>query len=180
MKKCTKCGVMKPKSEFSKNKRAKDGLCYTCKSCQQAYEREHRLKYPEKRMKYIKDNGEKLRAYQKDTYHDYKTFIHTLKTPCVKCGENRHYLIQFHHIDPKEKKFELTIRHSHNSVTDEVKKCVCLCSNCHDEFHYFYGKKPDNPVENLTDYLGDDPYKVQQTQKRIVELLERKEVKNEI
>jgi hypothetical protein len=33
MKKCTKCGVEKPLSEFHKNKNTNDGLQYICKIC---------------------------------------------------------------------------------------------------------------------------------------------------
>ena len=42
------------------------------------------------------------------------------------------------------------------SLCNEIKKCVCLCSNCHDEFHYFYGDHPNDPVEALTKYLEGD------------------------
>lgn len=34
MKKCTKCLTQKESSEFSKNKRTRDGLCASCKQCQ--------------------------------------------------------------------------------------------------------------------------------------------------
>lgn len=78
------------------------------------------------------------------------------KKPCEKCGETRLYLIQFHHIDPATKLFcigsDCVAKHE-QILADEVKKCVCLCSNCHDEFHYFYGSKPENPIEALNEYL---------------------------
>lgn len=37
MKKCSKCGVEKDESEFSKDKKRKDGLCCQCKKCQSVY-----------------------------------------------------------------------------------------------------------------------------------------------
>ncbi|MBR3246847.1 MAG: hypothetical protein IKG03_00430 [Clostridiales bacterium] len=79
------------------------------------------------------------------------------KHPCEKCGESRLYLIQFHHIDPATKSFCIGAQATAKKeelLTAEVKKCVCLCSNCHDEFHYFYGNKPEKPVESLEEYLG--------------------------
>lgn len=79
------------------------------------------------------------------------------KHPCEKCGEPRLYLIQFHHIDPATKSFCIGAQATAKKeelLTAEVKKCVCLCSNCHDEFHYFYGNKPEKPVESLEEYLG--------------------------
>ena len=39
-------------------------------------------------------------------------------------------------------------------VIAEVKKTVCLCANCHKEFHHFYGIKPLNPVKDLEEYLN--------------------------
>ena len=86
-----------------------------------------------------------------------RLFNERWKHPCEKCGEQRLYLIQFHHIDPNTKSF--CIGASATSRQDdileaEVKKCVCLCSNCHDEFHYFYGNKPKYPIEALEEYLG--------------------------
>ena len=41
MKQCTKCRQRKDKSEFSKNRKNKDGLLYRCKKC----EREHKRRY---------------------------------------------------------------------------------------------------------------------------------------
>jgi len=39
-KRCTKCNKAKPLSEFWKNSKSKDGLCYQCKSCYLKYQRE--------------------------------------------------------------------------------------------------------------------------------------------
>jgi hypothetical protein len=89
--------------------------------------------------------------------------IESLKEPCRKCGEDRLYLIQFHHVNPKDKKFQISLCGSRSEATirKEISKCVCLCSNCHDEFHHFYGKNPKNPVESLMEYLGEGkPYNI--------------------
>jgi hypothetical protein len=72
----------------------------------------------------------------------------------VKCGETRKCSIQFHHINPDDKEVSL----SHGSIgkeriKKEVKKCICLCANCHLEFHYIYGHKPNNPEKDLEEYL---------------------------
>ncbi len=56
---------------------------------------------------------------------------------CALCGYDRSpAALQFHHVDPATKAFEL----SHNGVTRsiararaEAKKCVLLCANCHAE-----------------------------------------------
>lgn len=86
-----------------------------------------------------------------------KEYNEKYKHPCEKCGEDRLYLIQFHHINPSEKAFSIganITNRSEHEIVNEIKKCVCLCSNCHDEFHYFYGSNPDNPEEALKKYLS--------------------------
>ena len=84
-------------------------------------------------------------------------FLDSLKTPCVKCGEKRVYVIQFHHKDPELKCFSIgegsKYHKSKEDVINEVNKCVCLCANCHKEYHYLYGMKPEHPVETLEEYL---------------------------
>lgn len=98
----------------------------------------------------------------KDKWHEAdkarrKAFNEKWKHPCEKCGETRLYLIQFHHIDPATKSFCIGANATAKKdevLQAEVKKCVCLCSNCHDEFHYLYGSNPKDPVKALQEYLG--------------------------
>lgn len=135
MKKCCKCKVEKPESEFYKNKKMKDGLDYYCKECRKNQIYANRL--------------------DKNYYHDNRDFIESLKHPCEKCGEERSYLIQFHHVNPENKKFNLALcgTRSKSTIWAEACKCVCLCSNCHDEFHHIYGKNPEDPGKALMEYL---------------------------
>lgn len=157
MKVCTKCGISKDETEFSKNSRSKSGLCAACKECQQKYEREYRARNPHKAKEYRAKNAVKLTEYRKQTFKEYQDFLNTLKSPCVKCGEDRPWVIQFHHVNPETKSFEVSQKHGKESVLEEIKKCVCLCSNCHDEFHWFFGKNPEYPFEALCEYLGRVP-----------------------
>ena len=59
---------------------------------------------------------------------------------CQKCGEKRGYCLDYHHIDPVTKKFNiahyLANSTSMKDLDSEIKKCVVLCANCHREFHY--------------------------------------------
>lgn len=86
-------------------------------------------------------------------------FINSFKTPCVKCGESRFYVIDFHHVDPNQKLFSISdgqkAHKSKEEVINEIKKCVCLCKNCHKEFHYFYGVKSEHLKEDLDKYLKE-------------------------
>lgn len=80
--------------------------------------------------------------------------IQSLKTPCLKCGESRPYVIQFHHIIPSEKRIAHNLaNYSMVAIDEEIDKCVCLCANCHIEFHHLYGVHPSNPIEALDEYL---------------------------
>ena len=110
----------------------------------------------EARKRTFEKNKEKWHKADKERR---KVFNEKWKKPCEKCGESRLYLIQFHHIDPSTKRFCIgsnVASKKEEELENEVKKCVCLCSNCHDEFHYFYGSQPKNPVEAIKEYLGDD------------------------
>ena len=111
--------------------------------------------YVQRRRESAARHKDENQARQRERRH---LFNQKYKTPCAKCGETRLYLIQFHHIDPATKTICIgaNTHISENVLAEEVKKCVCLCSNCHDEFHYFYGHKPKNPVEALKKYLEGD------------------------
>lgn len=81
--------------------------------------------------------------------------LNEYRSKCEKCGESRLYLIDFHHINPSDKSFTIGDgKHSLRRIVEEVNKCICLCKNCHWEFHYLYGKNPENPVAALHEYLG--------------------------
>jgi hypothetical protein len=56
---------------------------------------------------------------------------------CTLCGYDRHLgALEFHHRDPSEKRFSLSVRgvtRSIESLREEARKCVLLCANCHAE-----------------------------------------------
>lgn len=143
MKYCPKCKQNKELEDFSKNKNSEDGLYRVCKICKAEYDHKHYLKDTGKhkvRRKLIQQNiAQWLRDYKK-----------TLS--CIKCGDNRHYLIDFHHKDKSEKTFNVSDlkKRAISSMLIEIEKCVPLCSNCHREFHYLENKDGIN----LEQYLG--------------------------
>lgn len=93
----------------------------------------------------------------KNIYKPKEYVLDDLKTPCRKCGETRLYILDFHHIDPKEKEFSVAdvIGRGNKSIAEEAKKCICLCANCHREFHHRYGRKMKEPKAALEEYLSD-------------------------
>ena len=149
-KKCSKCGLSKDESEFYTDSRRKDGLRSACKECVKVASKKwsDAHKYP---------RNEQQKNYQKIWRKNRKQLLDDLKTPCVKCGETRKYVIDFHHIDPSNKSFSImdTMCRSEVAVKAEIEKCVCLCRNCHQEFHHFYGLRPKHSVEALEEYLNN-------------------------
>jgi hypothetical protein len=166
LKRCYKCGIEKPKSEFYKDKTTRDGLSNKCKSCSSITNREWRTKHKEHLLEYRKDwrehNIDKTLQYAKNGRVYFQNKIKSYKTKCVKCGEDRDYVIDFHHINNNEKLFNINTGRGRNqeSLVSEVNKCVCLCRNCHSEFHHLYGNVPSKPIESLTEYLGKNPYEL--------------------
>lgn len=59
---------------------------------------------------------------------------------CSECGYNKNIsVLCFHHTDPKQKSFPITIRECSNGTWEkllsEAAKCILLCHNCHGELH---------------------------------------------
>ena len=145
---CSKCKIEKDESEFYTNPTNVDGLDYYCKECKKQYVKDYNKK---KRPGVV---ATYVREYQKDN----QEFVESLKTKCCKCGEDRPWVIQFHHIDHRTKEFNLGQcgTHSRAAIWKEASKCVCLCSNCHDEFHHFFGQQPPDPVDAFERYMDED------------------------
>ena len=79
--------------------------------------------------------NQKKRGIERKIY-----FINTLGGCCSKCGYNKNLAaLEFHHIDPESKEFQIDIRRLSNTSMDklqeEIHKCILLCANCHREEH---------------------------------------------
>lgn len=179
LKTCSRCGETKPVAEFYADPRKEGRYRSICKACcadrKSAYSTMKKEEISEKGKQYYqankerinqrvknwrKDNHQKLVEQQRDRMQAASGLVLQLKTPCVKCGEERPWVIQFHHIDPSCKVFELSVDTvSHKKleiVKEEAGKCACLCANCHTEFHYLYGKNPADPRSAFEEYIGGE------------------------
>lgn len=82
------------------------------------------------RAEYAKRKREELKQY----IEDYKK-----SNPCCRCGNTDPRVLEFHHKNPKDKKFSIFHsihnRYSINSVAEEIKKTVIVCANCHRIIH---------------------------------------------
>jgi len=115
MKKCSKCGIEKPLTEYH-SAGIIDGKRYLrgeCKVCQKKV----------------------VRKRQASLREDYIKWKKTLK--CNRCGFDDHRALQFHHERDKEGNISNMI-HSGFSlevVKKEAEKCEVLCANCHQIHH---------------------------------------------
>jgi len=59
--------------------------------------------------------------------------------PCEICGETHPTCLDFHHGDPKNKSFRLSMSslggRSIKGLQIEIEKCRVLCANCHRKLH---------------------------------------------
>lgn len=129
---CTRCCVEKPIGEFSWRNKKLNKKHSKCKECvaeldKQNYENNSARK-------------EKIRKRAIEQYKFNKEFILRYKKllKCSICGDDRHYVLDFHH--ERDKKYEISdiIRsgYSLKTIKDELRKCTPLCANCHREKHY--------------------------------------------
>jgi hypothetical protein len=70
---------------------------------------------------------------------------------CAQCGENHPATLQFHHLDPQKKDFNLSeaVRQGYGfeRIKREIAKCAVLCANCHAKLHYEWARKSKKPVQ---------------------------------
>jgi hypothetical protein len=141
-KRCTDCQKSKPLTEFAINKTKKDGLNYRCKKCQRAYFKQYYQRNKQQCLDRVSRNKQKYRQAV-------RRLIAKHKKQCSSCPENHPAALDFHHKNPKTKKFNLRdATHCTSSlvvVEQEIRKCVVLCSNCHRKLHW-----EDNPHDEVS------------------------------
>jgi hypothetical protein len=129
---CTKCNQELPINDFNWRDKKKGTRRSECKYCHT--------------------------KYMKETYETKRSIVSDIKSQmkCKKCGENRYYVLDFHHLDPSEKEATVARMVSNNyqleKTLQEIEKCIVLCSNCHREFHYLN----DSYDITIDDYLNDN------------------------
>lgn len=80
-----------------------------------------------------KQNEREKYLYYRKQLNDYKQ-----ECACQKCGCNKFYMLDFHHVNPEEKEAKISdlSRVKIENITKELNKCIVLCANCHREFHW--------------------------------------------
>ena len=134
---CKGCGRKLPLTMYYKQGHTYLPYCKECASI-----RRHK--------KYVEHRQEQNEQSKK--LHEQK--ITSRKDVCAICGESRPWVLDFHHVDPSQKDFEISASTSRTEgeIDAEVAKCVCVCSNCHRDFHHQYGKNPKQPKAAWDEY----------------------------
>lgn len=70
-----------------------------------------------------------------ETYRNYSRFM----TQYYDKGDVARSVLEWHHVDPSQKKLRLSTRelvgYTWAQVREELQKCVLLCCRCHREYH---------------------------------------------
>lgn len=128
---CSKCDTRKPISAFCKQ-RVK-GIYYYKPYCSGCKSKSYRKKHPETIKAIAKKCKEKYNANQLKMKQE--LMEHIGQTKCKDCGYSDIRALSFHHINPKEKEFNISKGFTHSYGFDllkkEAEKCDILCMNCH-------------------------------------------------
>lgn len=147
-KKCSKCKRELPLENFRWKNKSEGKKHSQCKECQRAQEKLHYQESISRR--------ESVRNTTNCQKADNIRLVEKAKASgCIKCGEKRSYVLDFHHRESSTKID--TINHmiksaSVDTILNELKKCDVLCANCHREFHYL---NLHNQIE-YEQYLNND------------------------
>jgi len=135
MKRCSKCGVLKPVTEFHKNRARWDGLANECRECslvrhQKRYASNREL-YNTKAQAYYSKNAERIRRSIRSrsirtkygiTVEEYQRLYDLQEGRCAVCGQSETA------IDPQRGTVKkLAVDHDH--ITGRVRGLLCGACN---------------------------------------------------
>ncbi len=127
-KRCAVCGQTKSVSEFYKHHTK--GYQNTCIPCRKEYNKEH---YKKDKDKYIARAKERNLIQKKKAHGFILSYLE--ENHCVVCGETDPVVLDFDHVNPKNKGFTISqgVRRGKNIevLKKEIERCQVLCANCH-------------------------------------------------
>lgn len=162
MKKCGHCKQLKDEKDFYKDKTTKDGYSYICKECQSERNKIYREKNKDKLKKYKDEYYKKRGGYTPHKILKLKRYKQLMEiglmTDCVICGFPKEKIaaIEFHHLKPEIKKFKISSviaapkKFPLEVLREEIKNCICLCSNCHRLLH----AKDEETLKKLNEVIN--------------------------
>lgn len=126
---CTTCKIEKEITQFRRDRARKDGRQSHCKLCAR---NRHKEGYTNKYGQRYKDRNLLRASNNRKKFQDFKQTLN-----CIMCNENTPACLEFHHVNEKEKSVNVSasMACSWSTITNEIRKCVPICSNCHKKFH---------------------------------------------
>lgn len=128
---CCRCKNERDESEFSFKNKSKNIRNKTCKICFKDIRKQWYTKYKQQIINKNILNKNKNITWFENYKKDKK---------CSICGESHPACLDFHHLDPNIKEFNIGIivrsTYSIKKIIKEINKCIILCSNCHRKLHY--------------------------------------------
>jgi len=103
------------------------------------------------------NKSDAVKRWRKNTK---RRMIESMGGECCICGYSKcDSALAFHHLDPNGKDFSFgAVRASPKNwktITDELRKCILVCHNCHSEIHEGVTEIPKSPPkfdERFVDY----------------------------
>lgn len=150
-KKCIKCQKIMSLDCFYISHSTKGGYTNTCKDCARQYGRKYAKIHSQERLEYHKRYRklypEKIRKWARERSRErikiLQEKIKKLKLEfggkCKLCGYSKNLnALVFHHRNPKEKKFSLSMNRwvKYDVLRKEAEKCDLICANCHYILHH--------------------------------------------
>jgi 5-methylcytosine-specific restriction endonuclease McrA len=134
MKQCTKCYVQKQEDDFFV-KDKKTGLLHA--QCKQCYKQRriltYKIHYKKYREQYLK--RARIRRHEKRSEYREGMLKYLNGKQCVVCNESDPRVLEFDHIDPGDKSFNISqgvkLGYTWDEILLEIQKCQLLCANCH-------------------------------------------------
>lgn len=131
---CSKCGVDKLLADYYVKDTKSNRLHAQCKKC---YKEHRKTFYMEHYAKYGDLYRQRAQLRRERLRHEFRVnMLKYLRTSeCVVCRENDIRVLEFDHIDPGTKLFNISqavkLGRNWSEVETEMKKCRVLCANCH-------------------------------------------------
>lgn len=126
--KCFACKKIKPAKEFDTDRKDRLGIARQCKSCKAKSSKKWRESGKGQKNALLRRerNQQEKREYVRQ---------YLLNNPCSVCGETDICVLEFDHIDPEEKSYNISYLMSKNhcisTLIQEMEKCRVMCANCH-------------------------------------------------
>lgn len=135
---CGSCKTDLPESEFNWKNRSLNKRSSVCKSCHRVYQTRYYIKHRD----VVIANSKQHTKFKRDKFRLWKSTL-----SCCLCGESDEVCLDFHHVDPTQKEYDITALASSNQsaakLSEELKKCVVACRNCHAKIHKYKLHIPD-------------------------------------